>query len=705
MAWHLIGSNDGTAQLKEAGNDPVPRMSIHAYNGGKVELGLKYPVIFNLATLKSSPNVPLLKDHKPDVVIGHNIQLAIGPNNIISLAALSGANAARDEVVNAGKNGYPWQTSIGVISNRLDLIKQGEKLQLNGRSFDGPFYVAEEATLKEISVLALGADDTTLAVLQASYLKGVVMTFAEWLQAVCTVLNLEAASLTPEQSGAMQTIYAEAYGENGDAVPTEPVAVAARERGTKVLKAMIAKRTTPGNPSPTPLPTPGNTGGGNGGNGVGDVITQFRAEQTRVAKINELNAKYKEPKNKEGQSILLMAVEGGWTLEKTELEMLKCARPDTLLIGSNVNAGDRMNFHRLLEAGIVLTGKLDEKLLVKKYGEQTLEAADKKYRSITLQQILLECAIHNGYTGSFNVKANLRQVLQAAFSTHDISEILSNTTNLQLMAGYSAVDQSWREIANITRADDFKEFSSYRATGGFTFEKIGAAGMIPHGSMTEAGFANKVDTYAKMFAITRQDIINDSLGALNDVPRQLGRGGATGLVRAFWVEFMNNSTFFAAGNLNVSTGALSVAGLNAALAVFRKLKGSDGEYLMHEPKLLLTPTELAITADSLFTDTQLAYTLTGTQTANNPHRGKFRPVTSPYLSDSTITGNSATAYYLLADPNDVPVIQVAFLDGKQVPTVETADTDFNTLGIQMRGFWDWGVRKQDPDGGVRSTGV
>jgi hypothetical protein len=58
---------------------------------------------------------------------------------------------------------------------------------------------------------------------------------------------------------------------------------------------------------------------------------------------------------------------------------------------------------------------------------------------------------------------------------------------------------------------------------------------------------------------------------------------------------------------------------------------------------------------------------------------------------------------LLGDPQDIPVIEVAALNGNPNPTVETADADFNTLGVQMRGYADFGVAKQNPLGGVKST--
>ena len=46
----------------------------------------------------------------------------------------------------------------------------------------------------------------------------------------------------------------------------------------------------------------------------------------------------------------------------------------------------------------------------------------------------------------------------------------------------------------------------------------------------------------------------------------------------------------------------------------------------------------------------------------------------------------------------------AFLNGNESPTIETADADFSVLGIQMRGFHDFGVSLQDPRGGVKSNG-
>src|SRR5690606_16694472 len=114
---------------------------------------------------------------------------------------------------------------------------------------------------------------------------------------------------------------------------------------------------------------------------------------------------------------------------------------------------------------------------------------------------------------------------------------------------------------------------------------------------------------------------------------------------------------------------------------------------------------LTVAANSLMRDAEVRTTTANTtSTTGNPHAGKFTIVRSSYLSSTALTGNSTTAWYLLADPNDIPVIEVAFLNGMESPTVEQADADFNQLGIQMRGFHDFGVALQEYRGGLKATG-
>jgi hypothetical protein len=50
------------------------------------------------------------------------------------------------------------------------------------------------------------------------------------------------------------------------------------------------------------------------------------------------------------------------------------------------------------------------------------------------------------------------------------------------------------------------------------------------------------------------------------------------------------------------------------------------------------------------------------------------------------------------------LIEVAFLNGQEAPTIETAEADFNVLGVQMRGYHDFGASLQDTRAAIKSKG-
>jgi hypothetical protein len=78
-------------------------------------------------------------------------------------------------------------------------------------------------------------------------------------------------------------------------------------------------------------------------------------------------------------------------------------------------------------------------------------------------------------------------------------------------------------------------------------------------------------------------------------------------------------------------------------------------------------------------------------------------LTSPYLQLASVPGNSPTTWYLLADPLMLTAFQVAYVNGQRAPTIESADTVFNTLGLSMRAIFDLGVAQLEFRGAVKST--
>ncbi len=424
---------------------------------------------------------------------------------------------------------------------------------------------------------------------------------------------------------------------------------------------------------------------------VAAIRAEAAAEASRIASIRKVAAGNEE--------IAAKAISEGWDVTKCELECLRAERAQAIPAAIVRNSG--VADEKAIEAAVAVSAKLPN--VEKAYKAETLEAAD-SMRQMGLQELLLLAAERNGYHGR-SVKADTRGVLQAAFSTMGLSGIMSNIANKFLLAGFTAVDQAWRAIAATRSVSDFKTVTSYRLNGGFAFDEVGPAGEIKHGTVSEESFTNAAKTYAKMFSVTRQDIINDDLGALSAIPQRIGRGAALKMNSVFWAAFLDNSSFFAAGNNNIATSnAFSIDGLTTAEQKFLDQTDADGFPLALMPSVLLVPTGLYAKAAQVMASTELRDTTASTKyPVANPHAGKFQVVTSPYLSNSALTGYSATSWYLLANPAELATIEVAFLNGIETPTVEQADASFSTLGIEMRGFFDFGVAKQDAKAGVKST--
>jgi len=380
-------------------------------------------------------------------------------------------------------------------------------------------------------------------------------------------------------------------------------------------------------------------------------------------------------------------------LEKMEkLQATRDERPGSPAVHVVANVAPTAE---VIEASFALQGNLPG--IEKKYDAKVLEAAHKARREISLGEVLVQAAVANGYDGPRRVNAStLRPILAAAWATHSISGILSSTVNKFLLAGFDSVESAWRSISSVRSVNDFKTINQYRLNGAFSFEKVGNGGELHSAAASDETRTISAETYGIMTSVTRTDLINDDLGALTAVPQRIGRGGALKLNDVFWAEFLNDSTFFtvAKGNKKTSATALGLAGLKEALALYRKLKDSDGKPMATQPRVLLTPVDLEITAAELMNSIQISSGNTSGQPSTNVFAGRYEVVSSTYLTD-------VADYYLLASPADLPVMEVAFLNGVQSPIVETAEADFHTLGVQMRGYFDFGCAKAEDKAGVK----
>lgn len=391
-------------------------------------------------------------------------------------------------------------------------------------------------------------------------------------------------------------------------------------------------------------------------------------------------------------------------MNRTALAVLRAERPQAPAV--HLRPPEAVT-GRLLEAACMLAAKAQgvEEL----FDEPTLDAAGRRFRGgIGLQELLLEAAWANGFGGrNFRdarsvLRFAFRPELEAGFSTIDIGGILSNVANKFLLDGFFSVERTWRNICAVRNVSDFKTVTSYRLIGTDQYEQVAPGGELKHGTLGNETYTNKADTYGLVLSIDRRDIINDDLGAITTVPRKLGRGSGLKLNDVFWSTFLNNASFFTAAAKNYLEGAdtaLSIDGLTKAEVAFMDQVDSDGKPIGIMPAILLVPTALSAIGSQLYKSMELRDTTSNkSYPVANPHQGKFRVEVARYLSNAAYAGSSSKAWYLLALPDDLPVIEVAFLNGQESPTIETADADFSVLGIQMRGYHDFGVALQDRRG-------
>ena len=291
-----------------------------------------------------------------------------------------------------------------------------------------------------------------------------------------------------------------------------------------------------------------------------------------------------------------------------------------------------------------------------------------------------------------------------------LPNIFSNLANKSLVEGFAEEESPWREISRVESVTDFKTRTVHRLLDNFEYEKLLPDGTMRHGQVSEETYTHKAETVAKMFSLTREDFINDNLGAFNRIRLQLGLGAAKKLQKMFWTKILGTgaASFWTAARGNYITGATTVldaTGFETALIAFRDMRttavapATKGERIGGNPSVLMVPPELEGSALRLMTQIQPAKA-----DDVNPWANRCRVVTVGQLSDSVYTGYSAKAWYLFRSPTIYPAMIVSALNGNIAPTVVSAEAPLGRLGVDFAGYADVGVDFAEWLCGVKSKG-
>lgn len=671
--------------LIEAANGAKPKVMGIAYSGGKMNLpGWKHPVVVDLAGMDIPDTVPLLTNHenKTDSRVGI-ISASIKDNALeISGEIVSDSKDAQD-IVAQGKAGADWQLSIGADVKECELVKSSRSV--NGQEIEGPFYHVTKSTLREVSVVAVGADAHTSMKVTAQF--------------NLSKNNIEGESMTEENknnvSAADETVNTEQEKKQETAAP------AAKENEAEKKPEQAKAEATPAaiTASATDVSATAKEA----------AVAAVKAERERVSAIQGIC-------NGEFPEIEKQAIASGWTPEvvtKKVLETIRAERPAASVNISVKAKPEGGEMRKTLEAAMSLRCGVDADTLEKSYGAQTVEAGMREM-DMPLKQLLVECMKLDGipYSRGFD-----NETIRAAFSSVSLPGILSNVANKKLLQSYEAQPIIATKLCSTGDLNDFKENDRFRLTDVGDLLPIAADGEIKDGGIIEESAKNQLDTYGKKFCLTRKMIINDDLGAFMKVPTAMGNRAARLIDQLFFSRLLANPTqadgkaLFSSAHKNILGGAssaLSAESLKKAIQLFLDQVDADGQPISVEPRYLLVPTALKHQAIELTKGATLI--MSGTDNAVRPALNvladeHLQVVSSPYLGNSAYEGNSQTGWYLFGDPKTIDTWEIGFLKGKRTPTVERGETDFNTLGLWFRVYFDLGVREQDHRGMVKANGA
>lgn len=271
------------------------------------------------------------------------------------------------------------------------------------------------------------------------------------------------------------------------------------------------------------------------------------------------------------------------------------------------------------------------------------------------------------------------EMLKESGSTSDFPNILGNVMYRSLIDWYKTAPNAneWRKYSAVGDAQDFRPQTRIVGYEAENLLKVEEDGAYLDSKLADASYTVTPETYGRAFSINRNVIINDDLGYIKQQPRRFGRSAARFIANFVAVTLLegNANTFdgnalFSVAHSNLISGGssvLSAANLENMISTMQT-QTVLGTFYAVQAKWLVIPPKLQWRARQIL-NSAIIVAAAGDATAAAPVQqfgelnainGALGIVIDPYLT-------SQTAYYVIADPNDVPILDVVFLNGKETP--------------------------------------
>jgi len=329
-------------------------------------------------------------------------------------------------------------------------------------------------------------------------------------------------------------------------------------------------------------------------------------------------------------------------------------------------------------------------------GHEPSEAA-RQFVGLTLPELARESLrLSNVDTRGMSPSA----VIQRSFAgntTSDFAVALSSAVGLVLRRAYVAAPGGLKAVARPISIADFRAQTHVSLSGFSALEKVNEHGEFRRGTIEDAGESVKLETFGKIFGITRQAIINDNLNAFADMPRRMGLAASqfeaeqlAALVVANPQMSDGKAVFHADhGNLAASGAAPGETTLSAARLALRTQRDDANQLIGLAPKFLIVGPQLETDAEKLMA------AITAMTTDD------VQPIKLSVIVEPRLAGK---AWFISADPAVADGLVYAHLAGEPGPQIEHR-YGFDIDGLEMKVRLDFGAAFIDHRSWYKNAGA
>lgn len=328
----------------------------------------------------------------------------------------------------------------------------------------------------------------------------------------------------------------------------------------------------------------------------------------------------------------------------------------------------------------------------------------RELRGMKLRDLAIDCLVRTGQANAH--KLDDEQLFREALTPDSqFSSILSNAVNKSMATAYRGQQTTYQRWTGRGSNPDFKAATHYQISEAGELLKMTQSGEFKFDEMSDQGVSKSIATFGRSFGLSRQALINDDIGILTRVPEAYVRAAGRGINKLVYQTLQSNPTILGAvlfhtsshGNLASSGDYIDIDTIGAGREAMRKQKNIRGlEVLNITPKYLIIPAALE-TLSQQFLSANFVPTTFGNI---NPFAGTLEPIADAELDGGT---NGTIEWYLAASPADIDTIEVTYLNGDDMPRLES-QVGFDFLGIKWRIYIDYGVTVLDYRGLYKNPG-